>query len=84
MSAVSNQKAHCIFFPRLDPDVYPVLDDEQLVLDLLRQEKMLIVQGTAFNWFDSQHFRIVFLPREDDLKDAITRLGHFLEGLRES
>ncbi|MBV1930765.1 MAG: pyridoxal phosphate-dependent aminotransferase [Porticoccaceae bacterium] len=77
-------KGALYFFPRLDPDVYPVLDDEQLVLDLLRQEKMLIVQGTAFNWFDSQHFRIVFLPREDDLKDAITRLGHFLEGLRES
>jgi alanine-synthesizing transaminase len=77
-------KGALYFFPRLDPDVYPILDDEQLVLDLLMQEKMLIVQGTAFNWFDSQHFRIVFLPREDDLRDAIARLGQFLEGLRES
>ncbi len=77
-------KGALYFFPRLDPGIYPVLDDEQLVLDLLRQQKMLIVQGTAFNWFDSQHFRIVFLPREDDLRDAINRLGHFLEGIRKS
>ena len=70
-------------FPHLDPDVYPIEDDEQFVLDLLRQEKMLVVQGTAFNWEDRQHFRIVFLPREDELLDALSRLDHYLSGLRE-
>ena len=65
-------------FPRLDPKRYPIHDDERMVLDLLRQEKMLIVQGSAFNLQDTQHFRIVFLPREDILEDAIERLARFL------
>ncbi|MGK2914951.1 MAG: pyridoxal phosphate-dependent aminotransferase [Porticoccaceae bacterium] len=69
-------------FPRLDPAVYPIEDDEQFVLDLLLQEKMLLVQGTAFNWTDTQHFRIVFLPRLDELTDAIQRLGNFLSRRR--
>ncbi len=69
-------------FPRLDPDIYRIADDEQFVLDLLLQEKMLLVQGTAFNWTDTNHFRIVFLPRTDDLKDAIGRLDNFLARLR--
>ncbi len=77
-------KGALYFFLKLDPEVYPIVDDEQLVLDLLTEEKMLIVQGTAFNWFDRQHFRIVFLPREDDLRDATARLDHFLKGLREA
>ena len=49
-----------------------------MVLDLLVQEKILVVQGSAFNWPDTDHFRIVFLSREDELRDAITRIGHFL------
>tara|TARA_R110000787_G_scaffold38998_8_gene97872 strand:+ start:770 stop:1987 length:1218 start_codon:yes stop_codon:yes gene_type:complete len=77
-------KGALYLFPRLDPDVYPIADDEQMVLDLLLQEKMLLVQGTAFNWTDSQHFRLVFLPRKNDLEDAIARLAHFLKRLRES
>ncbi len=66
-------------FPRLDPKVYPIRDDEQFVLDLLLQEKILMVQGTGFNWPENDHFRMVFLPRPDDLRHAVTRLGHFLE-----
>jgi alanine-synthesizing transaminase len=69
-------------FPRLDPEVYPIADDEQFVLDLLLQEKLLLVQGTAFNWFDTQHFRIVFLPKIDELNNAMDRFEHFLERLR--
>lgn len=69
-------------FPRLDPDIYPIADDEQFVLDLLLQEKLLLVQGTAFNWVDTQHFRIVFLPKIDELGQAMDRLERFLERLR--
>jgi alanine-synthesizing transaminase len=77
-------KGALYLFPRLDPEVYPTDDDEQLVLDLLLQEKMLIVQGTAFNWSDNQHYRLVFLPREDELTEAISRFDHFLRGVREA
>ncbi|MCK9563026.1 MAG: pyridoxal phosphate-dependent aminotransferase [Bacteroidales bacterium] len=69
-------------FPRLDPDVYAIADDEQLILDILLQEKMLLVQGSAFNYPDNNHFRIVFLPREDDLGDAVKRLEQFLGRMR--
>lgn len=69
-------------FPRLDPEIYPIVDDEQFVLDLLLQQKLLLVQGTAFNWFDTQHFRLVFLPKVDELNQAMDRLEHFLERLR--
>jgi alanine-synthesizing transaminase len=70
-------------FPRLDPEVYPLHDDEQLVLDLLLQEHMLIVQGTGFNWPRPDHVRIVTLPHVDDLEAAIGRFGTFLEGYRQ-
>ncbi len=75
-------KAAMYLFPRLDPEIYPIEDDEQLVLDLLLEERILLVQGTAFNWPDPDHFRIVFLPREDDLEEAINRLARFLEKYR--
>jgi len=65
-------------FPRLDPDLYPVQDDEQLVLDLLEQQKVLVVQGSGFNWPEPGHFRIVTLPRVEQLEDAVTRIGTFL------
>jgi alanine-synthesizing transaminase len=65
-------------FPRLDPDVYPIADDAQFVLDLLRQEKLLVVQGTGFNWPKPDHFRVVTLPRVEDLEDAIGRIARFL------
>ena len=70
-------------FPRLDPTVHPIRDDEKFVLDLLRAEKILLVQGSAFNWPEPDHFRIVFLPRAEDLHTAATRLGHFLEHYRQ-
>lgn len=69
-------------FPRLDPAIYPVEDDEKLMLDFLRAEKVLLVQGTGFNWPTPDHFRVVFLPTENELREAITRLGRFLATLR--
>ena len=75
-------KVAMYLFPKLDREIYPIEDDEQLVLDLLLEERILLVQGTAFNWPDPDHFRIVFLPREDDLEEAIERLARFLEKYR--
>ncbi|MGV0040496.1 pyridoxal phosphate-dependent aminotransferase [Mycobacterium colombiense] len=69
-------------FPRLDPEVYDIDDDEQLVLDLLLQEKILVTQGTGFNWPAPDHLRIVTLPWARDLAAAIERLGNFLAGYR--
>lgn len=69
-------------FPKLDPEVYPIKDDQQFVLDLLNKEKMLLVQGTAFNLKTADHLRLVFLPRVDVLEDAIGRLAKFLETIR--
>jgi alanine-synthesizing transaminase len=65
-------------FPRLDPEVYEIKDDQQLVLDLLREQNLLVVQGTGFNWPDPDHLRIVTLPHVEDLRDAMGRLGAFL------
>ena len=76
-------KGALYLFPKLDPDVYPIKDDELMVLDLLRQEHLLVVQGSAFNWPDTQHFRMVFLPREDELELAIGKIAHFLESYRQ-
>ncbi|ODQ93161.1 hypothetical protein BHQ17_14420 [Mycolicibacterium holsaticum] len=70
-------------FPRLDPEVYDVVDDEQLVLDLLLQEKILVTQGTGFNWPTPDHLRIVTLPWSRDLAAAIERLGNFLTSYRQ-
>ena len=69
-------------FPRLDPKVYPIADDQQFAYDLLAEEKVLIVQGTGFNWIHPDHFRLVFLPNSDDLTDAIGRIARFLHGYR--
>jgi len=75
-------KAALYVFPRLDPKLYPISDDQRFVLDLLTEEKVLIVQGTGFNWPHPDHFRIVFLPYEDDLREALHRLARFLENYR--
>mgnify|MGYP001585247068 FL=1 len=75
-------KSAMYLFPKLDPEVYPILDDENFVLELLKQERVLLVQGSAFNTADKQHFRIVFLPDKDQLRCAIERLAAFLERLR--
>jgi alanine-synthesizing transaminase len=66
-------------FPRLDPKKFNLIDDEKMVLDLLLQEHILVVQGSAFSWRDQNHFRIVFLPRVEDLEMSIGKIGHFLE-----
>ena len=70
-------------FPRLDPAVHKIHDDEKFVLDLLLREKIQVVQGTGFSWPRPDHFRIVTLPRADDLDAAITRIGRFLTGYRQ-
>ncbi|MDA2809239.1 pyridoxal phosphate-dependent aminotransferase [Nocardiopsis sp. RSe5-2] len=70
-------------FPRLDPKVHPVADDERFVLDLLLQEKIHVVQGTGFNWPRPDHFRILTLPHPDDIDAAIGRIGRFLSGYRQ-
>ena len=75
-------KAAMYLFPRLDPKVYPIKDDEQFILQLLQQERVLLVQGSGFNWPSPDHFRVVFLPHEDDLKDAIGRIARFLGNFR--
>ena len=71
-------------FPRLDPKVYPISDDRQFFLELLKATRVMLVQGTGFNWKQPDHFRIVFLPHEDDLREAINRIARFLESYRNS
>ncbi len=73
-------KGALYLFPRLDPKVYKIKDDRQMVLDLLRAEKIMVVQGTGFNWPEPDHFRIVTLPATEELRDAVTRIGSFLDG----
>jgi alanine-synthesizing transaminase len=75
-------KATLYMFPRLDPKVYPIKDDQQFISELLQEEKVLLVQGTGFNWPHPDHFRLVFLPHEDDLREAIGRIARFLENYR--
>jgi alanine-synthesizing transaminase len=70
-------------FPRLDPAVHKIHDDERLVLDLLLREKIQVVQGTGFNWPHPDHLRILTLPRADDLDAAIVRIGRFLAGYKQ-
>lgn len=69
-------------FPRLDPAVYPVDDDEKLVLELLREKKILVTHGTGFNWVRPDHFRLVMLPAVEQLEEAIGRIAEFLETKR--
>ena len=75
-------KAALYMFPRLDPKIYPIADDQQFAYELLAEEKVLIVQGTGFNWIAPDHFRVVFLPNSDDLTDACGRIARFLDGYR--
>lgn len=70
-------------FPRLDPNVYEIHDDTQLMLDILRKEKILMVQGTGFNFPTPDHFRVVTLPWASQLENAIERLGNFLASYRQ-
>ncbi|HZW21580.1 pyridoxal phosphate-dependent aminotransferase [Noviherbaspirillum sp.] len=75
-------KSALYMFPKLDPKIYPIKDDQQFAYELLAEERVLIVQGTGFNWIAPDHFRVVFLPNSDDLTEAIGRIARFLEGYR--
>jgi alanine-synthesizing transaminase len=75
-------KSALYLFPKLDSEIYPIEDDQQFVADLLKEEKVLLVQGSGFNWGKPDHFRVVFLPHEDVLTEAIGRLARFLERYR--
>jgi alanine-synthesizing transaminase len=75
-------KAALYMFPRLDSRMYPINDDQKFILELLETEKVLVVQGTGFNWPEPDHFRVVFLPNADDLVEAIGRIARFLEYYR--
>ena len=81
VSCVKPQAA-LYMFPRLDPEIYPIADDQQFFLELLQETKVMLVQGTGFNWPHPDHFRIVFLPHEADLREAINRLADFLARYR--
>jgi alanine-synthesizing transaminase len=80
--SVVKPKGALYMFPKLDPKVYPITDDQQFAYELLAEQKVLIVQGTGFNWATPDHFRIVFLPNSDDLTEAIGRIARFLEHYR--
>jgi alanine-synthesizing transaminase len=80
--SVVKPKAALYMFPRLDPKLYPIEDDQEFAYELLAEEKVLIVQGSGFNVPDNEHFRIVFLPNSDDLTDAIGRIARFLDHYR--
>jgi alanine-synthesizing transaminase len=69
-------------FPKLDPDMYPIENDQAFILEFLQAEKVLLVQGTGFNWPKPDHFRVVFLPHREELVEAINRLARFLDGYR--
>jgi len=82
VSCVKPQAA-LYMFPRLDPDMYPIADDRQFFMEVLRATRVMLVQGSGFNYPDNQHFRIVFLPHEDDLREAVARLAAFLATYRQ-
>ncbi|HCY63754.1 MAG TPA: aminotransferase [Oxalobacteraceae bacterium] len=75
-------KSALYMFPKLDAKMYPITDDQQFAYELLAEERVLIVQGTGFNCQTPDHFRVVFLPNVDDLAEAMTRIGRFLDGYR--
>ena len=75
-------KSALYMFPKLDPKLYPIEDDQQFAYELLAEEKVLIVQGTGFNWIAPDHFRVVFLPNSDDLTEAVGRIARFLDNYR--
>jgi len=77
--SVVKPKAALYMFPRLDPTLYPIADDQQFAYELLAEEKVLIVQGSGFNVPDNQHLRVVFLPHTDDLTEAVGRIARFLD-----
>lgn len=81
--SVVKPKAAFYIFPKLDSKKFNIKNDEQFALDFLREKKVLIVQGTGFNWKDPDHFRIVYLPNVIELKSAVDKLGDFLSTYRQ-
>ncbi|VAW68489.1 Alanine transaminase [hydrothermal vent metagenome] len=77
-------KGALYLFARLDPEIYKIDDDEKFILQLLQQEKILLVQGTAFNWSDKNHFRLVFLSRREDMDGVMEKMDRFLQNYRDS
>ncbi|MBL78879.1 MAG: aminotransferase [Nitrosomonadaceae bacterium] len=77
-------QAAMYLFPRLDPKIYPIKDDQDFILNLLIEEKVLLVQGSGFNWPNPDHFRVVFLPNSDDITEAIRRIASYLDRYRKS
>ena len=75
-------KAAMYLFPKLDPRLYPIEDDQKFILKLLEEERVLVVQGTGFNWPQPDHIRVVFLPHEEELTTAIDRMSRFLDRQR--
>ena len=75
-------QAAMYLFPRLDPKRYPITNDQHFILELLLEEKVLVVQGGGFNWPSPDHLRLVFLPNTDDLTEALGRIARFLDGFR--
>ena len=75
-------KAALYMFPKLDPELYPIADDQRFAYELLAEQKVLIVQGSGFNWPHTDHLRVVFLPNSDDLAEAIGRIATFLGNYR--
>ncbi len=75
-------KAALYMFPKLDPEIYPITDDQAFIHDLLIEQRVLLVQGTGFNWIKPDHFRVVFLPNTDDLSEAFGRIASYLEAYR--
>ena len=71
-------------FPKVDTKKFNIVNDERMVLDLLEQQKILIVHGTAFNWPVPDHFRVVFLPRPEDLTIALDKMGQFFANYKQS
>ena len=81
VSCVKPQAAFFFYDPPAT-EIYPIRDDQEFILELLQETKVMLVQGTGFNWAEPDHFRIVFLPHEDDLREAIGRMARFLEHYR--
>ena len=75
-------KAAMYLFPKLDPKLYHIHDDQKFILNLLEEERVLVVQGSGFNWPHPDHIRVVFLPHEEDLTEAISRMSRFLDRRR--
>lgn len=82
--SVVKPKGALYLFPKIDTARFGIVDDQKFVFDLLREKKILLVQGTGFNWKEPNHFRIVFLPDKETLGWAIDELGDFLESYRQT